>query len=194
MGYRNEAPIVVLKALNFAYNEYGRPVSTREVRETGKLLFAGPWTSVVGRSGGWSVWDFGDRVGRWLRALVRSGLAIEESEGTKVFFSPVDPKDLSDFLDEYRKTRREYGDVREEIKCFEGDRYPDYGQYLKERGIDIDTWPEEERRLSTILERLGEGSAESLENKRWRELKETEESCEMEFRYLGHQIGGDLDG
>ena len=188
MGYRYEAPIAVLKALNFAYNEYGRPVSVREVREIGELIFEGPRTQRVGRRGGYSVWDVGDRVGRWLRFLSRKGFVVEESECKRVLFSPTDPKDLSYFLDHYRETRREYDDVRDEIKDFEGDRFPDFRKYLEERGVDAEIW--EAPRLSEILESLGEGPVEGPEPKRWRELKEAEDSCKMEFRLLGEEIGG----
>lgn len=97
MGYRSDAKDSVRLALETAYGVYQRPVTVTEVREVGqeRLPYAArtefrPSSHPARRgSGGWSVFDFWDRVKRWLDVITVEGDAFREREGNRWVYTPI---------------------------------------------------------------------------------------------------------
>jgi len=87
--YREASRNAVLLALVGAEEERGRPVTPREIINFGRGNVFAPQSAPVGRSGGWAVFDYGDRVTRHLKGLVRLGLAgqAKNEKGTPVYYA-----------------------------------------------------------------------------------------------------------
>jgi len=81
VGYIEDSRKAVLLALVIAEDSLGRPVTVREVIKHSDVVESPVSEISEDRSGGWSVFDFSDRVSKHLRTLVRQGLAGELKKG-----------------------------------------------------------------------------------------------------------------
>jgi len=94
--YYKLAPIVVEEALQAACQYFGREVTISEI--VAIACKDGQAEECISPCG-WSVFDFSDRVRRWLRQLVRKGKALELGDRRKYFYLPIDePKFTGDHV------------------------------------------------------------------------------------------------
>lgn len=87
----------VLSAMVVAYDLKGTshsgPLSTKEILEAGKLSEledSVASTPITGRSGGWTVFDFGDRVLRCLNRLAKKGMVRKLTSSSPYYWEITD--------------------------------------------------------------------------------------------------------
>jgi len=92
--YYRLAPIVVEEALKSACQYFGREVTVAEIIAV--ACKDGQAEECIS-PGNWSVFDFSDRVRRWLRQLIKKGKALELGDRRKYFYLPIDEPTLGTF-------------------------------------------------------------------------------------------------
>lgn len=93
-GYVTSSEKGVHLALLKAFSEHGRPVTTREIIDIAEESgIEGQRTPAIAyddihREGGWTVFDFSDRVATFLRRLEKKGKARVWKEGGRIVAIP----------------------------------------------------------------------------------------------------------
>lgn len=125
--YYKNAPEAVLKAVEAACEKLGREASLLEIQKVAKEL---DMYKLAVTPYDYSVFDFTDRLRRWLRQLVKKGRVLELGDRSRYYYIPAEGP-LAKAKDELRQLRADI-----EATIFDGEHVtPDLPGELHDREL-----------------------------------------------------------